>query len=344
MYFQEDYTMGLTFDRNRHDASWRETVMKRQKVSSAEIAAFVEGIADQETARRVLSATLLDPKVRQQVEMLRTFDDGFAKEAATGRTGQDADFEARAGRLRGLMMEAVPQVQDEAAALRRQRRALTAILREGRGGALVHVAVGTLNALRNQARETLREAITVGRQGLTLPCLAPATATTAVAPEINIRRQSVTADGVRIEFQQLPGIPGRLRVLVDASGLSSRKSALKQAGEQDISQSRAELSENTPSDGANAARVGYNVAYLTLEDGDRAHPDRHILVVSLNDEGRGYTDYLIGGEGMRAIPAPRTLCSLVGATLSHLEQTDHEDASQDDFDEFEVGTNRGGTF
>lgn len=318
--------------------------MKRQKVSSAEIAAFVEGIADPETARRVLSATLLDPKVRQQVEMLRTLDDGFAQETAAGGIGQGAEFEARAERLRGSMIEAVTQVQEEASALRRQRRTLGAILREGRGGALVHVAAGTLNALRNQARETLREAITVGRQGLTLPCLAPATATAAVAPDINVQRQSVTADGVRIEFQQLPGIPGRLRVLVDASGLSTRKNIFKQTGLQDISQSRAQLPENQSLDGANTAPVGYNVAYLTLEDGDRAHPDRHILVVSLNDEGRGYTDYLIGGEGMRAIPAPRTLCSLVGATLSHLERTDHEDASQDDFDEFEVGANRGGTF
>jgi hypothetical protein len=342
MYSQDDYTMGFAFGGNRRGASWKAGFMKRQKVSTAEIAAFVEGIADQETARRVLAAALTDPTVRQWVQQMRVVDEQFDSGAAEAQAAPD--FEARAERLRERMAQAVPLVRDEAAELRRQRRTLGQIVREGRGGALIHVAAGTLNALRDQARETVREAITLGRHALTLPCLAPATASAAVAPEIGVRRQSVTAEGVRIEFQQLPGLPGRLRVLVDASGLSSRKNTSKRANDEETTENRAESSEILSVTGTNAAAVGYNVAYLTLEDGDRAYPDRHILVVSLNEEGRGFTDYLVGGEGMRAIPAPRTLCSLVGATLSRLEQTDPDDIASDDFDEFEIGASGGGTY
>ena len=116
-----------------------------------------------------------------------------------------------------------------------------------------------------------------------------------------------TPEGVRIEFQQLPGEAApRLRLIVDASQLL-----------------------------AQVPQPAFNTAFVRLEeerdDGGTKLPDRHILVVALNAAGRGFTDFVLGPsqEGVDAegapdqddpfvLPAPHVGFRLAGATLAHL--------------------------
>jgi hypothetical protein len=338
MEHQTDDKMGGVLIPGQHTPFGRRWYMRHNHVSSAEIAAFVEGTADRDTARRVLASAISDPDVRQQVELLRTIDEDFENEIAIPGEAP-ADFAARAEELRAKMQNAVQQIWDETEQGRQQQRTFDAIMAEGNGGVIAN-ATDALLAFWNRTQEAIQQSLTLGRHALTLPCLAPANA--ASPPALSVARQSVTAEGVRIEFQQLPGTPARLRVVVDASALHSEKDFHKQTNTATTKTKATETTNYSSKGETNANQIGYNVAYLTLEDGDSARPDRHILVVSLNTEGRGFTDYVVGGSGTRALPATQTLCSLVSATLSHLDRKNRGIAAHD-FDEFEVGTPRGGT-
>jgi hypothetical protein len=48
-------------------------------------------------------------------------------------------------------------------------------------------------------------------------------------------------------------------------------------------------------------------------------PDRHVLIVPLNAEARGFADFTIGANtGEPRLPAQAGRCRLVSATLAHL--------------------------
>ena len=188
---------------------------------------------------------------------------------------------------------------------------VTALRNAGGGRYVTRTAQSLGDALQSaigaaQAAHTL---ILAHAPVLRLPCLAPALAADlpsydAFAP---VQKEIITTgDGVRIEFQQLPGSGNRLRVLVDTSRL--------------------------PAPTSEDAERAYNVAFLTLTEGDSApaatttasHGERHILVVSLNTKGVGFADFAvsslpIGDAAPNKLPAPRNGgCRLVSATLSYL--------------------------
>ncbi len=286
-------------------------------ITSDEILAFVLGDAEPRTARRVGAAALALVSVRERLAQAQKIVDNAARDEAYAPTHvreESADFARRAARLRERMMEAVlsaapgelnheaspdydgaPPASDAVAALTQLAQ---------RGGILYRAGVSAARewtqALGGAARS---QTLVTGRHPLTLPCLAPATAS-AAGSVAHVQRQTLTTgDGVRIEFQQLPSVsPPRLRVFVDASGLSG-----------------------------DAANRAYNVAYLTVEEGagsaasapplstdPASAPDRHIFVVALNHEGRGFTEVVVGGTLSvgATLPAPRGACHLIGATLA----------------------------
>jgi hypothetical protein len=245
---------------------------------NAEIAAFVEGLADKETARRVLSAALTDPSLRERVETLIGHDERFRIGASVRALVADAGFSERADRLKVEMRSIASNVA---------REPLSYAERAGAPDAEKVRSAPFFDTLAAQFSRTFQ----MGRQLLTLPCFAPVMA--ADAPALQLLRQTIqTGEGVRIEFQQLPGGPQRLRVLVDASQLDA------------------------PTDDAS-----YNVAYLTLEEGSEstgqaAH--RHVLIVPLNRQTRGFSDFVVGSSGSNGLPAPTGSCRFVSATLSRL--------------------------
>ena len=300
-------------------------------VTDAELLEYVDGIATPATAGRVIRAALHDATVRDRLSRLQRLD----ALATLTETEGEPELGRDAGRLGDTMRRLVREIAAEtvavaevtaaeAAAAEATAHPLMADLQEllaparpgarGAGGGLWHVARGAAAEAR-EIWETLSEGVTralvVGRHALSLPCFAPAAAASA-GGDLSLRRETVTtADGVRIEFQQLPtaGL-SRLRVLVDASLLAS------------------EIRE-----------LGYNVAFLTLEDsgntplsgrsvggGDTAAvspPDRHILVVALNGDGRGFTDFQAGNSASvvagNVLPAAQGVCRLTGITLSRIE-------------------------
>lgn len=252
-------------------------------LTTDQIAAFVAGTADPATARRVAAAAVADKTVRERIERLRAVEALPDDPAA-------AVSEEQLSRLRTRLLRVARAVTDEAEAARR-----LAVMT--RGGGLWCLPAPVWETVTDAVADAAR-ALTTGRHPICLPCLAPASA--APAASLVMHRESViTADGVRIEFQQLPGETARLRLIVDASDLS---------GDVPVS--------------------SFNTAFVRLNEEDPESPSRHILVVALNREGRGFTDFSLGyGNGSdaqdpRVLPVPRAVCNLTGASLVHLPGPD----------------------
>lgn len=253
-------------------------------LTTDQIAAFVADTADPVTARRVAAAAVTDQTVRERIEALRAVD-ALPDESVSVSEEEFA-------RLRTRLLRVAQAVTGEVETARH----LAAMTQSGGGG---------LWCLPAPVWETLTDAVAVaaralitGSHPICLPCLAPASA--APAASLVMRRESViTADGVRIEFQQLPGETARLRLIVDASGFS---------GDTPVS--------------------SFNTAFVRLKEEDPESPSRHILVVSLNGEGRGFTDFSLGyGTGAQTrspqvLPVPRAVCNFTGASLVHLPRHD----------------------
>jgi hypothetical protein len=246
---------------------------------------FLIDIAEAPVERSIAAAALFDPFVRRRLKECSRLDDSLISEYSN--EPGDAAFEARALGLRERMADAArTMVRQNAEAAQwerereRQRAPSPAV---AVAGVLKRVSDPAFAAITGLVKQTL----VLGRHALTLPGLAPAA---AAAPEnLDMPRQTFTTpEGVRIEFQQLPGATNRVRAVVDASALPEREERC------------------------------YNAAFLVLEESHpTGTPDRHVLVVSLNDQGRGFTDVLIGGEGaVSTLPTPESACHLVGATLS----------------------------
>ena len=198
-------------------------------ISNEEIVVVAEGVADRETERRVTALALLDPSVRARLREARQL-----QQAPLLVAEQDGGFAQRAQRLKEAMEIGARRIARE------QREAYEAALPAARAGP--------------PASSPLRRALEVVRQAVTLPCLAPASASSVA--ELSVRRDIFLAGGVRIELQQLPGEPPRLRAFGDASGVPG-------------------------------GLEGADTLELTLEG-------LGVLQVPLNPEGRGYADFVIG--------------------------------------------------
>ena len=288
-------------------------------VTTDDLVEYVDGVADPATVRRVLAAALQDTAVRSHIAALRALDQSasdFAASHAAERKESDIRLASAMHRMvhevaaeASVAPEAVvvrEEMAQQQSSILTEMKSLLSTEGRGVGGGLWARSAEAVQAFLASVNEAGARALIAGRHALSLPCLAPAMA--ASTSEFQLRRETITtADGVRIEFQQLPGMgPSRLRVLIDASLLTY------------------ELRD-----------LGYNVAFLTLEDGGTAPdlseaggevgevtpPDRHILVVALNGEGRGFTDFMVGSGGQMpqsVLPAPRGICRLTGITLSRL--------------------------
>ena len=302
-------------------------------VTDEEIAAFAAGDMSAVTEdtpadeterfalpRRVLLAALKQSKVREKLVLLRECEADWqplqsalpsplpAQEAALRKSLRRAAHKAGFGDTWSEAENAdettaeldVPNAAQEAAALRNA----------GGGRWVTNAAQSTLAALQSVQNAVQSVPLLLGREHiLRLPCFAPALAADAPSYDAfaDSRKEVITTgDGVRIEFQQLPGSGNRLRVLVDTTLLP------------------APPDESKP-------RVSYNVAFLTLTEGEAApvsagNADRHILVVSLNERGVGFADFAVSSASSanpeaapKTLPAPRTgNCRLVSATLSYL--------------------------
>ncbi len=227
------------------------------RVSNEEIAAVVDGTADRGTQRRVTAAALLDSSVHERLKRLRTAESAPSLVAETEDGGS---FLLRAQRLKEKMQIAARQVARE------HRESYTVSSSpEARAGPVF----GGMPGLVRRTLQTLR-------QSVSLPCLAPASASSV--GETRVRRDIFLSEGVRIELQQLPGDGARLRVFADASGVTGGFSA------QDADTVALEL------DG-----VG-------------------MLLIALNPEGRGFADFRVGTDGAE-IPAPRRAVALTGISL-----------------------------
>ncbi len=298
-------------------------------VTGEEIAAFVSGQENepaQETdarARRVLAAALSDSVVRERLLWLRSVRADWETEArsAEAEEATAAPIEAEAQRAEATRLSAL---QERLSAATLQSAGLDQIPEKTAASGLWNVwktgggrwATGATESMRGlveavgQAGQGAR-ALTLGgqRTTLSLPCLAPAHAAPAIEIASPMHQDAITtADGVRITFQQSPGSGNRMRVLVDASHL-------------------------TPASGMDGeSRPAYNVAFLTLMEGDETESgppshSRHLLVVTLNERGKGYSDFsitagdLLTGEvdAQKCFPAPHAGgCRLVAATLSQM--------------------------
>ncbi|MBC8103790.1 MAG: hypothetical protein H7Z41_14540 [Cytophagales bacterium] len=299
-------------------------------ITDEQITAYLNGIGGPDTERRVLAAALQYPSVRRRMEAHRLLDrlvtdSGGAQDAV--QTPETVDRPSRLGEamrraVETMCQESAPPAEAASAAL--VHRSLLAELEsllqttgKRTGGGLWNLpSPESVRELWESLAQPVTRALIAGRHALALPCLAPAAA--ASAASLQMRRETVTtADGVRIEFQQLPGGgSNRLRVVVDASGLSQE-----------------------------VRDLGYNVAFLTLEDNSASMtpqspeleagtlmesaeavltdspPDRHILVIVLNAEARGFTDFTVGSSSLAVsgvMPAPRGVCRLTGITLSRV--------------------------
>jgi hypothetical protein len=241
------------------------------QVTRDEIVAVARGTADKASARHVLALSLIDDSVAVQL----------AHQEGRIPAGGDNGFDGRARQLRERMMASVGTVAMElvdSALSAAYDRARTS---EGRGAAAWSIPASLLDRFVGETRGRIDRVVSLASHSIALPCLAPATAAVA---DLSVRRETVTTEDVRIEFQQLPGEPSRLRVLLD-------------------------VAENS---------VGYDLAQVVLEEGDRL-PDRHILFVALNSDGLGYMDFQIGGDaGPAILPSPSGAWRLVGVTLKRL--------------------------
>lgn len=203
------------------------------EITNEEIASVVEGSADQATQRRVTAAALLDPSVWDRLRRLQR-----AETASTTVAEDDGGFLLRAQRLKERMEIVARQV------VRERRESYEATASPSRAGPIFGGPLGTLR----RTLETIRHSVT-------LPGLAPAAAASAIG-ETQLRRDLFLVHGVRIELQQLPGESMRLRVFVDASGISEGFAA-------------------HDADGAALDIEGLGT-----------------LIVSLNAEGRGFADFI----------------------------------------------------
>ena len=234
-----------------------EEIEKMKEITNTEIVDYALGEASEETARRVVVSALLDTHVAEKLKVAYSVSD--AKES------QETSEESKAEKN---IVEAVAlKTRSQILSLMHQKP--TEISREdvfGRSGG-GFFRQGTEFQMRIRAWSD--EVLEVGRQLLTLPCLAPAMA--AATTEHTLRRESVTTpEGVRVEFQQLPGAVARLRLVLDASIWQER---------------------------------GYVRGFVTLEEGE----DRHILMVILNAQGRGFTDFVMGESPQNLPPSRRGL-------------------------------------
>ena len=264
-------------------------------VSPSDIAAYRAGVADRSTALRVVAAALFNPGVRARVARVREEAGGYAADLPD--TTDDAAAAApRLDTLRRAMGQAAQSVAEENEGLEALRAAHAA-----RGGGIWRIAAEAWAGLR-RATDHASRSLATGMQSLSLPCLAPAAADPGASLEL--RRETVTTpEGVRIEFQQLPSVtPSRLRLLVDASVLAG-------------------VDPDTPP---------YDAAFVVLEEASGSGTDRHILVVALNEQGRGFTDFVTGHNGDAAaasgpaaasvLPSPRGVYRLTGATLTRFPE------------------------
>jgi len=249
---------------------------ERRNVRVDDFIAVVSGVADAETRRRVLSAALSDGSLRKRL--------AFA-EANAGDAG--------AGDLESMATESEEAVMARRTnALRERMNAVTQRFVSKPQFDLAEAMQNIGAAVTNAANQISDRILSVGRELITLPCLAPAVAAPGPLDFLTVQSQSVTTgEGVRIEFQQLPPVgwemtsKPHLRIVVDASALEE------------------------PFGGD----IGYNTAFVTLEEGNQAptRPDLHTLVVPLNSEGLGFTD-------ANSLPPPKAACRLVAVTLSHI--------------------------
>ena len=241
--------------------------MPNQPLTNDEIAAFVEGSADRVVSRRVLAAALQSREVRARIELLREAQASYA----TGETAPD--FPHRAHHLRDTLTTLTRQTAWDAAGY---------------------------DASAANTAPFICHLLTMVRQALTLPCLSPAFAAPVASAFQRTAPQRIdTAEGVRIEFHQLPGTtPQRLRVFVDASRLAPNP----------------------------AASPAFDTAHLTLEEATAsapAGPRSQVLAVSLNAEGKGMRDFVIReGEAdyaatpnLSTLATPHGAVSLVSASL-----------------------------
>ena len=205
-------------------------------VTNEEIVAVADGAADRATERRVMAAALIDPQVRVRLRDARAM-----QEAPRLVAEREGGFSLRAQRLKEEMEIAVRRVARE------NREQGQIVPTAARAGPLM---------------PPLRRVLESVRFAVTLPCLAPASASSLT--DLSVRRDLFLVDGVRIELQQLPGESPRLRAFGDASGVSGGFAATE----------------------ANALE-------LTLEGLGE-------LVIPLNSEGRGYADFSIGGPELPA--------------------------------------------
>jgi hypothetical protein len=260
------------------------------RITNADIAAFVEGIADNATQRRVLAASLVDARIRQRIALLRTVD------TATDLYILPTEVTPGVERLTAFVQNSIRALHEAQMQLRQ------ALTKRHKGGGLWSVSENVRAVVQETLKTVADKTLALGpRVSLGLPCFAPASAS-SVQNSLDVMKQVVpTQDGVRIEFHQLPGMPQRFRVLVDASEHRS------ESGE------NPSLIRTTEGDD-----FGYNVAYLTLEDSEGEAIDRHLLVVALNSEGRGFTEFSLGGEGIYAMPFPKGLCRLTEVALSQV--------------------------
>jgi|GEM_PF-2878426 hypothetical protein len=248
--------------------------------SYEEITEFLGGFADAATSLKVASVALIHPGARRRGMACERLENANVHEFHY-EVG-NAAFEARALALRERMAAATRLLLEE------NREAASA--RSAAAPSPVAVASGVLRRVTESALAALtglaKQSLLLGHHDISLPAFAAATA--SPGEELTLPKQSfTTAEGVRIEFHQLPDEDRRVRAVVDASALPDL-----------------------------AARR-YNAAFLVLEELTNGRPsDRHVVVVALNNQGRGMTDVRIGGEISGALPAPEGVYSLVGVTLS----------------------------
>ena len=254
-----------------------ETLTRRTGAppNNDDLAAFVAGLADAATTRRVSRAALADSAVRETVRTMTVDHEAAFASAFDVTPLADADA-SRAESLKSrLRLATISFARETSPAIAAAQIAETA----ANSGGIVGIVA---------------RAIQTGRALLTLPCLAPATAAPAIDATAPLQRNVVhAADGVRIEFQQLPGQPPyRVRVVVDASDSDTEPGA-------------------------------YTVAYLTLEEDETASVTgeliasaRHLLIVPMRADLRGFADFVVGGSGPTGLAMPRSTCRLVGATLA----------------------------
>lgn len=259
-------------------------------VTNADIVAYIEGTASKATRQRVLAASLTDVKIRERIALLRAVEPDIPPGPVS------AEITPGVERLTNFVLDSIRALQDTRMQLRRT------FVEQHKGGGLWSVSEDIRTVIQDTLRTAADKALALGsRIPLGLPCFAPASAST-MQNSLDVIKQVVpTRDGVRIEFHQLPGMPQRFRVLVDAS------------------EHRAQNAENPSAIGTTGSGdFGYNVAYLTLEDSAGESVDRHVLVVALNGQGRGFTEFSLGGEGIYAMPLPKGQCRLTGVSLTQV--------------------------